>query len=106
MHPYAKYVNPPLAHLLSRLHLDKRFVRGSGSYIYDVEGRAYLDCVASYGALPFGHNPSAVWNSLSGMRRRGEPNFVQPSLLDGAGELAERLVELAPGGGSLRHVTF
>jgi acetylornithine/succinyldiaminopimelate/putrescine aminotransferase/predicted amino acid dehydrogenase len=106
VHPFAQYVNPPLADLLRKLNLDKRFVRGRGNQVYDENGRPYLDCVASFGALPFGHNPRGVWEALSGVRRKGEPNFVQPSILDAAGELAERLVRLAPGGGTLCHVTF
>jgi acetylornithine/succinyldiaminopimelate/putrescine aminotransferase len=84
--------------------LDKRFVRGEGCELIDDEGRRYLDCIASYGALPFGFNPPEIWHSLMEVQRSGEPSFVQPSLLDPAGELAERLLTLAPA--NLRYVTF
>jgi acetylornithine/succinyldiaminopimelate/putrescine aminotransferase/predicted amino acid dehydrogenase len=104
VHPYARFVNPYLADLLARLRLDKRFVRGEGCELYDDTGRRYLDCIAAYGALPFGYNPPAVWRALGRVRARCEPSFVQPSLLDAAGELAARLVELAPTG--LCRVTF
>src|SRR5688572_24643983 len=103
-HPYARHVNPHMAELLAKLRLDKCFVRGEGSELIDAEGRRYLDCIASYGALPFGHNPRAIWRALDGVRGAGEPSFVQPSLLDAAGRLAERLVEIAPEG--LCRVTF
>jgi acetylornithine/succinyldiaminopimelate/putrescine aminotransferase len=103
-HPFARCVNPYLADLLGKLWLDKRFVRGEGCELIDDKGRRYLDCVAAYGALPFGYNPPEIWRSLMEVQRNGEPSFVQPSLLDAAGELAERLLAVAPA--NLRYVTF
>ncbi|HEX6985321.1 MAG TPA: hypothetical protein VF170_08085, partial [Planctomycetaceae bacterium] len=91
-HPFVRYVNPHLGDLLSRLRLDKRFVRGKGSELVDETGRRYLDCISAYGALPFGFNPPDVWAALREVRLNGEPSLVQPSLLDAAGELAARLV--------------
>ena len=38
------------------------------------------------------------------MRNRFEPSFVQPSYLEAAGELAKRLVDVAPPG--MKYVTF
>jgi acetylornithine/succinyldiaminopimelate/putrescine aminotransferase/predicted amino acid dehydrogenase/acyl carrier protein len=103
-HAFSRAMNPALAELLEALHLDKRFVRGEGSALFDSQGRRVLDFVAAYGALPFGHNPPAIWRALSAMQARQEPCFVQPSLLDPAGELAERLLEIAPAG--MTNVTF
>ena len=103
-HPFARYVNPHLADLLGRLWLDKRFVRGEGCELIDDNGRRYLDCIAAYGALPFGFNPAEIWQSLLDVQRNCEPSFVQPALLDAAGELAERLLAIAPS--NLRYVTF
>ena len=103
-HPFARIVNPPLARLLRQLEMDKRFVRGEGCELIDADGEHYLDAVAAYGALPFGHNPAAIWTALRDVQQRQEPVFVQPSYLDAAGELAARLIELAPPG--LARVTF
>jgi acetylornithine/succinyldiaminopimelate/putrescine aminotransferase/predicted amino acid dehydrogenase len=103
-HPFARHVNPFLADVLSKLWLDKRFVRGEGCELIDDKGKRYLDCIAAYGALPFGFNPPEIWQSLLEVQRSGEPSFVQPSILDAAGELAERLLALAPA--NLRYVTF
>jgi hypothetical protein len=61
-HSFTRCVNPYLAGLLRKLWLDKRFVRGEGCELIDDEGRRYL-------------------------AQSGEPSFVQPSLLDAAGEL-------------------
>ena len=104
MHLFTEYVNPHLGRLLETLNMDKRFVRGEGCYLYDAEGRRYLDFVAAYGALPFGFNPPEIWAALREVEASLEPSFVQPSALQAAGELARRLVSIAPAG--LRYVTF
>ena len=103
MHPFSQFVNPHLGRLLGSLDMDKRFVRGEGCYLYDEAGRRYLDCVAAYGALPFGFNPPEIWQAINDVQTSMEPSFVQPSALEAAGELARRLVELTPG---MAYVTF
>ena len=104
MHPFKAHVNPYLGGLLEQINMDKRYLRGEGCYLFDAEGRRYLDFVAAYGALPFGFNHPEVWQALHAVQQNLEPSFVQPSLLDGAGELAQRLIEIAPEG--LAYVTF
>lgn len=104
MHPYIERVNPHLGKMLTKIGLNKRFKRGSGCYLYDHEGQEYLDCIAAYGALPFGYNPPGIWQALHNVELSQEPSFVQPSLLEAAGDLAARLVEIAPQG--LKQVTF
>lgn len=104
MHNFTKYVNPHLGKLLGQVNMDKVFVRGEGSYLYDPEGNRYLDFIAAYGALPFGYNPPEIWQALEEVRNSFQPSFIQPSSLEAAGELARRLIELAPPG--LKYVTF
>jgi acetylornithine/succinyldiaminopimelate/putrescine aminotransferase/predicted amino acid dehydrogenase len=103
-HPYIRHVNPYLGYLLSQLNLDKQFVRGEGCYLYDHQGERYLDFIAQYGALPFGYNPPDIWRAIEHVRKNQLPSFVQPSVLTAAGELAQRLLQVAPPG--LRYVTF
>ena len=104
MHNFTKYVNPHLGQLLEQVRMDKLFTRGEGMYLYDSGGKRYLDFIAAYGALPFGYNPPEIWQALDEVRAESQPSFIQPSALAAAGDLARRLVELAPG--DLRHVTF
>src|SRR5690554_1423039 len=104
MHPYIEFVNPHLGRMLTDIGLNKRFLRGTGVYLYDEQQQEYLDCIAAYGALPFGYNPPEIWEALHGVESRQEPSFIQPSLLEAAGNLAARLVEVAPVG--LKQVTF
>jgi len=101
---YVRHVNPYLGQLLCQLNMDKHFVRGERCFLYDREGERYIDCIAQYGALPFGYNPPEIWEALEQLRKVQWPNLVQPSVLTKAGELAQRLVQIAPRG--LSHVTF
>lgn len=101
---YKSYVNPYLATKLEQLKIDRTFVRAQGAYLFDECGRSYIDFMAQYGALPFGHHPPQIWDAIQQLQSEAEPIFVQPSFLDSAGQLAERLISLAPQ--SLRYVTF
>jgi acetylornithine/succinyldiaminopimelate/putrescine aminotransferase/predicted amino acid dehydrogenase len=101
---YTQFVNPHLSDLLERLRLDKCFVRGEKHRLIDAEGNEYLDAISGYGALPFGHHPEWVWEAIRDFERSREPAMAQPSLLPGAGELAEALIRHAPPG--MRAVAF
>ena len=103
LHPFGRFVNPHLDRELAQLKMNKRFVQGRGCHLYDEHGTEYLDCVSSFGALPFGYNPDAIWEAIRAVESAAEPSFAQPARLDAAGQLAERLIELAPSG--LDHVT-
>lgn len=104
MHNFTRYVNPHLGDLLEQVHLDKTYIRGEGHYLFDSEGKRYLDFIAAYGALPFGYNHPEIWQAMDEVRTGAMPSFIQPSVLEAAGELAKRLIELAPEG--LQYVTF
>lgn len=101
---YKDYVNPHLSVKLEHLKIDRTFVRAQGLYLFDTSGRKYIDFMAQYGALPFGHHPPEIWQAICELQSDTEPNFVQPSFLDSAGCLAKRLISLAPH--ELRYVTF
>jgi len=103
-HPFRSCVNPELGRALAQMGMDKTFVRGEGCWLWDAEGRRYLDFLAQYGALPFGFNPPRIWQALTAVHESAEPSFVQPSFLNAAGELAKRLLAAAPPG--MAYVTF
>ena len=102
--PYIRYVAPYKGFLYQRLGLDKTFIRGEGCYLLDADGERYADCIAQFGAVPFGHDPAAIWQALEIARRDGVPNLVIASIPTVQGELAERLLAVAPPG--LAHVVF
>lgn len=97
-------LNPTLAKLLQTFHLDKDYVAGQGSYLFDEKGNRYLDFIAQYGAVPFGYNPEVIWQALDRVRTRQIPSLVQPSLPGEALRLANKLAEITPG--DLCYCTF
>lgn len=101
---FERHVNPEIGDLIRRIGLDKTFVWGRGCTLRDDRGNEYLDFLAAYGALPFGHSPREILAVLAGFSETCEPIFIQPSSLAASGELAERLLEIAPG--SFSSVTF
>jgi glutamate-1-semialdehyde 2,1-aminomutase len=51
---------------------EPRFIeRGQGARLWDVDGRAYVDFVASWGPLVLGHAPRAVVEAVSAAAARG-----------------------------------
>ncbi|MGI9950948.1 aspartate aminotransferase family protein [Moorellaceae bacterium AZ2] len=92
---YKRYINPGLAGLLSLLDFDKQFVRAQGAYVWDRDGRRYLDFLGAYGALNLGHNPPEVLAALEKVKER--PNLLQASLNPLAAALAHNLAQITPG---------
>lgn len=78
-------------------------VRGEGCYIWDHEGRRFLDCLGSYGCFSLGHRHpkvvEAVKRQLDQMGLSGKAFFSKP-----AADLAQELAQLAPG--SLEYTFF
>ncbi len=90
-------LNPTLKDIFTTFKLDKDYVVGEGTYLQDAEGNRYLDFIAQYGAVPFGYNPAFVWEALEGVRERGLPSLVQPSIPGEALRLANMLADCSPG---------
>jgi len=96
-------LNPERRFLLHHVGFDKVIVRAQGNWMFDAQGTRYLDALAQYGALPFGHNPDFLWRRLEQLRLANEPCFVQPLLNDGSEKLARQLLTLCP---HMQRVTF
>jgi acetylornithine/succinyldiaminopimelate/putrescine aminotransferase/predicted amino acid dehydrogenase len=97
-------LNPNLKDILETFQLDKDYVYGEGTILRDSAGNQYLDFIAQYGAVPFGYNPPFIWEALEGVKKRGLPSLVQPSLPGEALQLANMLAECSPG--DLCYATF
>ncbi|HEV3255806.1 MAG TPA: aminotransferase class III-fold pyridoxal phosphate-dependent enzyme, partial [Gemmataceae bacterium] len=97
-------LNPTLQGLLALCRLDRTWVRSEGVWLFDADGRRFLDCYAQYGAVALGHNAPCVVDAVRAALRDGEPAMVQPYRAPHAVALADELARLAPGG--LSHCVF
>ena len=76
--------------------------RGEGPYLWDTEGRRYVDYVLSWGPLILGHAHPAIVEALEAQLTRGT-SYGAPTSAEV--ELAERVVRLVPGIEMLRLVS-
>lgn len=89
-------LNPTRASLLETFGLDLELAHGTGCQLIDTAGRKYLDFLSQYGALPFGHNPSYIWQALQSQQSLMQPAMVQPLRALEAERLAGKLASIAP----------
>ena len=68
--------------------------RGEGPFLWDTEGRRYIDYVLSWGPLILGHAPPVAIAALAEQLGRGT-SYGTPTAVEV--ELAERIVRLMPG---------
>ena len=61
---FGRHINHQMATLLKLANADMRFSRAEGIYLYDEEGRPYMDFTGGYGALNLGHNPEEVVSAV------------------------------------------
>jgi glutamate-1-semialdehyde 2,1-aminomutase len=80
-----------------------RFIaRGDGAYLYDVDGRRYIDYVNSWGPLILGHGREEVVAAARSALAHGS-SFGAPT--EGEVELAEEIVARVPGVDQVRCVS-
>jgi len=72
--------------------------RGKGAYLYDVNGKSYLDAVSSWWVNLFGHSNDRINKAIREQLEKLEhvifANFSHPSAI----ELAEEIVRITPAG--------
>ncbi len=93
---FARHVNKPLAGLLRLADVDIRYSKAEGIYLYDDEGRQYMDLMAGYGALNLGHNPKEVIKAVNDAQELPAVLLVGHNPLMGA--LGRALASILPGG--------
>jgi acetylornithine/succinyldiaminopimelate/putrescine aminotransferase len=95
---FRRHLNPPLAAFTQQAGIARTFVRGEGAFLYDADGKRYLDLVAGYGAVNLGHNHHAVVDAVKSALSAYPPGFTPSAINPYAAALAEELVSLAPAG--------
>jgi ornithine--oxo-acid transaminase len=95
---YVDYVNPQWVKLLSLLEMNVSYECCLGSELYTTEGRRILDFLSGYCVHNAGHNHPAIVSALKDELDKTGPVMLQSNVPELAGELAERLCDLAGGG--------
>lgn len=101
---YARHINPVWPAIARSSGMLKAFVRGDGCYLFDEEGKRYLDFVAGFGSVNLGHNHPEVTGALIEAMHRQAPGFAQSAVNPFAAAAAKELASLSPEG--LEMVTF
>src|SRR5262245_26117321 len=92
-----KYLNSQLVRVLRTIGYDVNFSSASGAYLYDREGRRYLDLLSGFGVFAIGRNHPTVIAALKQVLDAGMANLVQMDVSPLAGLLAQRLARRLPG---------
>ncbi len=74
----------------------KLFVRASGAYLYDADGKEYIDYHAGFAPYLFGHGDAEVDEAVIDMIRSGA-SLIGAGTMPWEAEVAELLVECVPG---------
>jgi acetylornithine/succinyldiaminopimelate/putrescine aminotransferase len=93
----SRHLDPSLVDVLGILGFDKEYVSAAGSYLYDSDGRGYLDFHTGEGFASLGHNHPDVRDALQATLAAGLIDGVQIHYSVLSGMLAEALCERLPG---------
>lgn len=100
---HEKYMNRTFVKVLRTIGFDKCFIKGDGCYLYDIEGKDYLDFITGYGVFGIGRNHDVVGKAIKDAIDMKVSNMVQLNCALLSGLLAE---ELAKRLGSKRDAVF
>ncbi|MFN7019917.1 MAG: aspartate aminotransferase family protein, partial [Phycisphaerales bacterium] len=95
-----RHINPSAAAVLKTIGFDANYVRGEGAYLFDDEGRRYIDCLGGYAVFAAGRNHPVIRDALKQAMDLDLPSLPGVGVFRTSGLLARRLIELMPGAGS------
>lgn len=87
------YVNSTFVKVLRTIGFDKVYTRAEGAYLFDAEGRDYLDFLSGYGVFNLGRNHPVVKQAIRDVLDLDLANMVQMDCALLSGLLAEELVK-------------
>jgi ornithine--oxo-acid transaminase len=93
---YARGINPQFMRVLKTIGFDRVWVRAEGQYLYDEEGRRYLDLLGGFGMFNVGRNNPRVREALVEVLELATPGSVQLGVSLLPGLLAEELLKRTP----------
>lgn len=93
---YARNINPQLVRVLRSIGFDRYYVRGEGAYLFDEEGRRYLDFLAGFGVFALGRSHPVLKRALHDAIDLDLPNLIQMDAALLPGVLAKELLKRSP----------
>lgn len=94
---WARTINPQFVRVLRTIDFDRTWERAEGAYLWDAEGRRYLDMLGGFGMLNVGRNNPRVRDALVQALGLDLPGAVQLGATALPGLLAEALLARVPG---------
>ena len=101
---YEQHVNPQWVRLLELLEMNAVYTECRGEVLRTAEGRQILDFLSGYCVYNAGHNHPGIVGALQRELAKAGPSMLQSHVNSTAGELANRLLQLA--GGRVNKVYF
>ena len=93
---HERYVNPQMPRVLRTIGFDADYVRAEGAYLFDRDGRRYLDFLSGFGVFALGRCHPVIEQALRDAMELSLPNLVQMECSPLSGLLAEALVARMP----------
>ena len=86
-----QHVNSAFVKMLRTIGFDKGYVRGEGCYLWDKEGKKYLDLLTGWGVFALGRNHPKIRAILRQVMDAEMPNLVRMDCAILSGLVAEKL---------------
>lgn len=93
---HTKYLNPAWAKVTQLIGFDKVYTKAEGCYLWDQNGKRYLDCISGFCVSNIGHNHPVVRQALRDALNESLPNLIQLDCSLLSGLLAEALIKRIP----------
>lgn len=88
-----RYLNRTLVKVQRTIGFDKVYARAEGAYLYDMDGKDYLDFLSGFGVFNMGRNHPVVQKAIRDILDLNLPNMVQLDSALMSGLLAEAIVK-------------
>ena len=93
---YARTINPQFIRMLRTIGFDRTWSRADGAYLFDTDGRRFLDMNGGFGMFNVGRNNPRVRRALIDVLELETPGSVQLGVSLLPGLLAEELLRRLP----------
>jgi len=92
-----RFLNGQMVRMLKTIGYDRLYTKAQGPYLFDKDGRQYLDLLSGFGVFALGRNHPAVVAALDEVLHGEMPDLVQMDVSLLSGLLAEAILDVCPG---------